>query len=263
VITTKDSRWHIVSEIRNTPILSERLSTFRGVDSAPAWTELPVSYLSEYRESSDSRSVHSNLNEFLCIAAPFDFSKPHYKFPILHTYEDKLLIDKRLEFILELNEIKPQSSILLHGLPKNRYFLADLSDLLICLGYHCIVSIQSTGNFEKNLLNLDIDLIMTCIDIIDATSDYIKPVLRIGTVDEVNLSRINILHDDLIPFFAYSSDGLAFKTLDSHFYLENSPFSQSLLVTLLPQSNLPIFRMDLGIRSRVESNQFHLLGDIK
>lgn len=241
------------------PKLDQIFGRFEHPTCMAEWWSLPTTGPLDYAEAKTVTSSVRNLDKLFAPSAPFDLSSPSFPFSVLHSYTDKLALDQRLAEILELTGCGASEDFIFVSGRHQRYFAADLAELLIALGHGCVFMLldrPSPTDFAR-IQSLEAQYLFWFLA--EPIPERSLPDSVCGVVTFSRHPRlrskhhVDVLQLDEAPLLAYGEGMGRYSFAPSHFYLEHS--NRELLVTTLRQDMLPLVRYRTGWL--VQTNEMH------
>ena len=255
-----------ISSVETVPVLRRHFGTSSVPVSWEDWEKLPVTNLDIYAQLSDFREAFREPCRVFSPVAPLDLSSPSFPLTVLQSYEDKLCLDERLEHILRLSGCQDHEKITFVIGNKQRYASSDLAELLIYLNHQCSIILaecldQTDLAHKLGLLGSRVLIWLSA----EHPSTVVLPA-SVSTVITFNqtvevpyqIRHVDVLHIDIVPYFATSNSGNYYSVVPNQFYLETTS-EKELLITTFRQDLLPLIRYATGWCVDLKANGFDLL----
>ena len=255
--------------ISEVPILKEVFFNCSSPTNWGEWKNLPVTSTDTYSDLKQNFSALRNHERLLAIAAPMRLSTPQFPLAIAQSYNDKLVLDTRLQFIMAATGISDHEDFLFVVDRDFIYSASDLSELLIYLGYTCdIIYSENLNETELGTLlsNLEAQCLIWMTELPpseDVIPDKVAAIWHFNSNSKNKWSRlksVEVIHLDILPYMAFRDSRESYRVPPGHFYLEEYGENE-LLVTTLSQDMIPLIRFRTELKATLTANGFMLLND--
>lgn len=255
-----------ISSVETVPVLRQHFRACPVPASREDWKKLPTTNAELYARLTDVREAVREPHRLFSPSAPLDLSRPSFPLTVLQSYEDKLCLDERLEHMLRLAGCQEPEKLTFVVGKDQRYASSDLAELLIYLNHQCSM-VLTDGRDQADLTHkvalLGSKFVLWLLPEKPSNLPFPASVSTVITFNQaVRLSppirHVDVLHIDVVPYFAASESGKFYSVVSNHFYLE-STCEGELLITTLRQDLLPLLRYATGWHVNLKADGFDLL----
>lgn len=242
-VTVSELDTVVTRAITNVHLFKHLYPAATRIGSLADFQRLPITGRNHYAELRNVTHAVSNPWEMIKPVAPFTLGAEKFPLTVLHSHEDKKLLDQRLEYLLTRIDAQPGERITILAGTRQIYVAADLAESLISLRHACRVVLQNSyaeKAMHDVLERLNSRTVVYLTESKVSSTAFPSSVCNVVTINHTQklsgrFRHFDVLHLDEIPFIGVKEGEDQYRCVKGHFFVEYDSDGRLILTTLKHQ----------------------------